>query len=165
MQGADELALIAELGVGFAGFVAIFLIFARRDGRFSPADSLRVRSIITASFQTVFGSLLPLVLSLYGLSGPQLWRIASLLAIAAAVPVALHVARLHLSLTHQDRAEVGLVHSYIAWGLSAMSGMLLIANAAGLLGGPGAALYVTALIALLGIATSNFVTIAFKRLL
>jgi len=162
MQGAAELALIAELGVGFAGFVAIFLIFARRDGRFSPADSLRVRSIITASFQTVFASLLPLALSLYGLSGPQLWRIASLLAIAAAVPVVLHIARLHLSLAPQDRAEVGLAHSYIAWGLSAVSVVLFIANAAGSLGGPGAALYVSALIGLLGIATSNFVTIAFS---
>lgn len=121
MQGAAELALIAELGVGYAGFVAIFLIFARRDDRFSPADSLRVRSIIASSFQTVFYALLPLALSLYGLTEPQLWRVASLPAIATGALVGLHIARVHLSLTPEDRLEVGIIHSWIAWGLSAAS--------------------------------------------
>jgi len=165
MQGQAELALIAELGVGFAGFVAIFLIFARRDGRFSPADSLRVRSIITSSFQAVFGALVPLALSLYGLAGSDLWRFASLIAIACATPVATHIARVHFQLAPTDRAEVGFIHSVTAWGLSALAGALFVANAAGFLGGPSASLYITALICLLGIATSNFVTIAFKRLL
>lgn len=165
MQGAAELALIAELGVGFAGFVAIFLIFARRDGRFSPADSLRVRSIIISSFQAVFSALVPLALSLYGVAGSDLWRLASLVAVAAGMPVAIHIARFHFLLAPTDRAEVGFAHSIIAWGLSALVATLLIANAVGFLGGPDAALYITAQIGLLGIATSNFVTIAFKRLL
>lgn len=51
MHATDELALLTELGAAFAGFVAIFLIFARRERRFSPADSLRIRSIILASFR------------------------------------------------------------------------------------------------------------------
>ena len=79
MGATDELALFAQLGAAFAGFIAIFLIFARREGRFSAADSLRIRSIILASFSAVFFSLVPLVLHHAGFSGagfgerPALW--------------------------------------------------------------------------------------------
>ncbi len=59
-SATELLSLIAELGVAFAGFLAVFLIFARRDGRFSPADSVRVRAIIAASFTSIFMALLPL---------------------------------------------------------------------------------------------------------
>ena len=81
MNLRDELGLIAELGVAFAGFVSIFLIFARAEGRFSPADSLRVRSIILASMSAVFMALLPLVLIHAGVTDGSLWRSASLAAL------------------------------------------------------------------------------------
>ena len=74
MTTREELAILAELGIAFAGFLAVFLIFARREGRFSPADSLRVRSIIVSSLSAVFLALLPLALNLYGLEGIALWR-------------------------------------------------------------------------------------------
>jgi hypothetical protein len=32
VEATEQLSLIAELGIGFAGFLAIFLIFARREG-------------------------------------------------------------------------------------------------------------------------------------
>ena len=127
MTGREELALIAELGVAFAGFLAIFLIFARREGRFSPADSLRVRSIIVSSLAAVFLALAPLAMSLYGWQGAVLWRAAS--------------------------------------GLVLVIGVLLISNIFEVFGAPSAAPYVAALICTLGIAASNFVTIAFQRLL
>jgi hypothetical protein len=72
MNAMSELVLFAELGAAFAGFIAIFLIFARREGRFSPADSLRIRSIILASFSVVFTALAPLVLGQAGFSGASL---------------------------------------------------------------------------------------------
>ena len=165
MTGRDELALIAELGVAFAGFLAIFLIFARREGRFSPADSLRVRSIIVSSLSAVFLALLPLVLGLYGWEGAGLWRASSVAALLVGVALSLHIGRRQLALPPEERAAVGFVHSSVAWGLVFVIGVLLLSNIFGLFSPPAAAPYVAALMCSLGIATSNFVTIAFQRLL
>jgi hypothetical protein len=165
LAAGEELALIAELGVAFAGFLAIFLIFARREGRFSPADSLRVRSIIVSSLSAVFLALLPLAMSLYGLRDAALWRAASVVALTAGTVLSLHIGVRQYKLPAEERAAVGFVHSNIAWGLVLVIAVLLISNIFGFFDGPTAAPYVAALICSLGIATSNFVTIAFQRLL
>jgi hypothetical protein len=165
LAGREELALIAELGVAFAGFLAVFLIFARREGRFSPADSLRVRSIIVSSLSAVFLALLPLALNLYGLEGLSLWRVASILALAVGTATSLHVGIKQYKLPPEERVTVGFVHSNSAWGLVFVAGLLLTSNILGLPREPSAAPYLAALICALGVATSNFVTIAFQRLL
>ena len=108
MAGRDELALIAELGVGFVGFVAVFLIFARREGRFSPADGYRIRVIIIAGVSVIFLALLPLTANLYGLTGTTLWRSASILGLVTHVAAILHVAPKQRALSPEDRAELVL---------------------------------------------------------
>ncbi len=165
MGATDELALFAELGAAFAGFIAIFLIFARREGRFSPADSLRIRSIILASFNAVFISLVALVLHHAGFSGVALWRAASMVAFIGGLLAGGVVARTHVALSPRDRANVGAVHSVITWGLFAIAAILLVSNAFWLVSIPSAWPYLASLVCILGIAATNFVTIAFQRLL
>jgi len=165
VKAGDELALIAELGVAFAGFLAVFLIFARREGRFSPADSLRVRSILVSSFSAVFLALLPLILNLYGLPVLTLWRVASCSGLVLGSLIALHIASIQYALRPAERAAVGLLHTGVAWGLVGIVFVLLLGNTIGLFGGPSAGPYMTALVCTLGVATSNFITIAFQRLL
>jgi hypothetical protein len=161
----DELALLAELGAAFAGFIAIFLIFARREGRFSPADSLRVRSIILASFSAVFLSLVPLVLHHAGFSDVALWRVASSVALIAGLLAGGVVARKQFALSPADRAEIGAIHSAITWGLFAIAALLLVSNVFWIISPPSAWPFLASLVCILGIAASNFVTIAFQRLL
>lgn len=165
MAATDELTLIAELGVAFAGFLAIFLIFARREGRFSPPDSLRVRSILISSLFAMFFALLPLVLALYGIRPITIWRIASATSLLVGAPAGLEIARRQLAMSAEERAAVGTIHTVVAWGLFALAAILFAGNALGVSGDPSAALYVTALVCVLGVATSNFVTVAFHRLL
>jgi hypothetical protein len=160
-----DLALFAELGAAFAGFIAIFLIFARREGRFSPADSLRIRSIILASFSAVFASLIPMVLYQAGFSGVGLWRVASAVALIGGLLAGGIVALKHVTLSPTDRAEVGAVHSAITWGFFVIAAILLASNAFGFVSTPSAWPYLASLICILGIAATNFVTIAFQRLL
>ena len=164
MDAVGELALLAELGVGFAGFVAIFLIFARREERFNAADSLRVRNIIMSSFHTVFGSLAPLAIRLYGISDSRLWFVSSILSLAFGLLTTLHAIRVAAAMSSADRAEIGPLFLAVAFGLGGAFFVALGVNAMGILGEPAAALYVTSLVCLLGLATSNFVSIAFRRL-
>jgi len=159
------LALFAELGAAFAGFIAIFLIFARREGRFSPADSLRIQSIILASFSAVFFSLFPLVLARAGLEGGAVWRISSLMAVASGLFQGSVVARRQIALTAEERGTVGTTHSVVTWGLFGVAAILFSWNVLGLGSAPAAWRYLASLVCILGIAAMNFVTIAFQRLL
>jgi hypothetical protein len=163
MEATNELALFAELGAAFAGFIAIFLIFARREGRVSPADSLRIESIILASFSAVFYSLIPLVLARAGLTGGSLWRVASAVALASGFVQGGVVARKQIALSSEERAAVGAGHSLITWGLFALAAVFFSMNAFR----PAAAAwpYLASLVCILAIAAMNFVTIAFQRLL
>lgn|GEM_PF-1395463 len=165
MAGREELSLIAELGIGFAGFVSIFLIFARGEGRFSPSDSLLVRSIILSSFSAVFGALFPLVANLYGVEASVLWRVSSLASLILGSIASFHAAFKHFALSREWRAGVGLTHSAIAWGLVVAGLVLLASNASGALGEPSAAPYVAALMLTLVNSATNFITIAFRKLL
>jgi len=165
MDASSELTLFAELGAAFAGFIAIFLIFARREGRFSPADSLRIESIVFASFGAVFFSLVPLVLGSAGFAADRLWQASSLIALGAGLVVGGLVAVKQVRLSPEDQAEVGLLHSLITWGLFAVAGVLFALNAFGWAGEPSAWPYLTSLFCALGIAAMNFVTIALHRLL
>lgn len=165
MSATDELTLIAELAVAFVGFLAIFLIFARREGRFSPPDSLRVRSILISSLFAMFLALLPLMLHLYGMRPSALWRTVSATGLIVGMLVGVGIARRQLALSPEERSAVGTVHTLVAWGLFTAAAVLFAGNALGVFGAPTAAPYVTALVCALGVATSNFVTIAFQRLL
>ena len=165
MEATDQLSLIAELGTGFAGFIAIFLIFARSEGRFSPADSLRIRVIISASFVAIFMALLPLLLALSELGISDVWRVSSLVFLGIGVSMNVATGRTQLSLAPEERAEVGLANNVFTWTLACLIPILLAVNAVGALGGPSALLYLTALALVLGLATSNFVAIALQRLL
>jgi hypothetical protein len=165
VDATEQLSLIAELGIGFAGFLAIFLIFARREGRFSPADSVRVRAIIQSSFLAIFMALLPLLIMLSNTDAATLWRASSLIHFTASAAGAVVVGRQQLALAPSDRAEVGPLNNFIAWGLSLLQFILLAMNAIGVFGEPSALPYLASLVCLLGVATSNFVTIAVQRLL
>lgn len=163
MAATEQLVLLAQLGATFSGLLSIFLIFARGGGRFSPADSLRVRSIILSSFYVVFFALAPLALRLLGWEEVTVWRVASALAALGAIPTGANVARSQLRLSRAERAHVGRIHSLVAWGLFLLAGVLIGSNVVA--AEPGPALYVLALCCGLGIGASNFVTIAFQRLL
>jgi len=165
VDATNELALFAELGAAFAGFIAIFLIFARQEGRFSPADSLRIESIVLASFSAVFYSLFPLVLARTGLEGGTVWRVSSVVALASGLFQGSVVARRQIALPAEERGTVGLTHSFITWGLFGVAAVLFSWNVLNLGSPPAAWRYLASLVCILGIAAMNFVTIAFQRLL
>jgi hypothetical protein len=110
-------------------------------------------------------ALLPLLLSLTKLEEATLWRTSSLVYLAVVIPSSAAVGRIQFALRPEDRAELGLLNSIISWALAFVGPVLLTANATGIFGDPSPLPYLTALVATLGIATSNFITIAFQRLL
>ncbi len=166
MNGRDELILIAELGAAFAGFLAIFLIFARREGRFSAADSLAVRSMILGSFSAIFIALVPLALGVLDAPESVVWRTSSGFGLLVLLFVAVSMALAHRRiLRSDDRSDLNSPLVVAAWLMASLVVALFLANVSGLFGDPSAGLHIAALIVLLAISALNFSDIAFKRLI
>jgi hypothetical protein len=165
LTGRDELTLIAELGAAFAGFLAIFLIFARREGRFSPVDSLSVRSMILTSFSTMFIALVPLALAAYDFSEPVLWRVSSGFGFVVFFSVATNMGLTHRRIPPSDRADLNTALVVVAWFLASAGVGLFLANTSAVFGPPTAGIHISALVVLLAITAVNFADIAFKRLI
>lgn len=154
--GLSQLALI------FTGFVAIFLIYVRGDGRFSPADSLRIASMIFTGIGLLFAALSPIMFWSLGLAEFQVWQYSALLQVLVGGPTSLFMARRHLKMTAEDRAEVGLIHSAITWSMQLAVSAIFISIALGFGGG---GLYIVACMIILALSAINFVTITLQKLL
>jgi hypothetical protein len=165
LAGRDELTLIAELGAAYAGFLAIFLIFARREGRFSPSDGVAIRSMILGSFSIVFIALVPLALGAIGVVEETAWRSSSCFGLIVSLAIGANIGFSIRRLSPEERTELGSTGPIVAWGLTALIAFLLLSNTFALFGPPSAGLHIAALVALLGITTLNFADIAFERLI
>jgi hypothetical protein len=151
---------VSQLGATFAGFVAIFLIFVRQDGRFSPADALRIRALIYTSLLVVVVGLIPLALN-FLVEASQLWRASGAAALAVGTPVIIDVARSHLAMKVEDRREIVMAHAVVTYGLAIASAALVAALA---LGFGDSGLYVLALLLTLISVAVTFLTLSFKNL-
>ncbi|MFV1979011.1 MAG: hypothetical protein ACC649_06630, partial [Myxococcota bacterium] len=78
----EELLTVAELAVGIAGFSAVVAAFSRRD-TYDYRDVVRFLILFTTAGVAIALAFVPSILSDLGLSGPRLWRTASLIMIAA----------------------------------------------------------------------------------
>ena len=155
---------MAELGIGYAGFLAIFLALTRQQGVFSPTDGLRVRVLMLGSFLAIFGAIAPLSIALFSIPEPLVWRFAGIGFLVGQLLVYRRVARFQHSMEPGDRRSVG-PDSFVGWFLAALASILLIINASGLVSPPSAHLHVLSVVSVLGICTTAFLAIAFHRLL
>ena len=162
MQHETILIGMSQLGAVFAGFIAIFSAFTKPDGRFSRSESLRIRSMLYASFVTVLGSLWPLVVSAYGVPDPDLWRRSAVLFLITGLAAVVNAARHNVSLKGSQRARLGTIHFFVSWGLTAAAVILVALTA---LGYGDAGHYLLARLLTLAVAVSNFVTSILARLL
>lgn len=153
---------MSQLGAVFAGFIAIFTAFTRPDGRFSRAESLRIRSMLYASFLTVLGSLWPLVVAAYGVAEADLWQRSAVLFLTTGSIAFVDAARQNLSLRESQRSEVGRVHFFVSWGLASAAVVLVSMTA---LGYGHAGHYLLAIVLALAVAITNFLTSTLLRLL
>jgi hypothetical protein len=77
----ENLAVLAEIAVGLAGFSSIVVVFRRGSdsGSWKPEDVARFRIMIEASLVAALFAILPAALRGLGLMNPQLWPIVSAL--------------------------------------------------------------------------------------
>ncbi len=166
MEVLDELSLIAELGVAFAGFLSIFLVFASRDGRFSRADSLAVLNIVASGFGAAFSALVPIVLHHLGVQPQLLWRLAAGIALCSAVPVSFYVLRRERRTRTEGTAEaLHPIARIVGLSFSLLNFAIFSALVLGVVGSMAPGIYILALVVGLALGAANFISLALNRLL
>jgi hypothetical protein len=135
LPGLSYLFTLAELSVTFVGFSSLVVVLRQTmGGEMSKLDILITRIFIQLGFIVAAGAMLPALFSLFHLSQPTVWRVASLIpAIPAIVFAATYPTR--------RRAASGVAAPLAVWidvVIILLAVTALLGNAAGWPLAPGA---------------------------
>ena len=151
IEGATFLFTLAALMITFGGFSAVLLgIRQAAGGRSSSIDRYLFKTLLTQILVLTAGSLLPLLLALYGISETWVWRGSALL-------FAMPMLGLLLTYPYRRLKAVGKGPPPIVFAIVVVLGSAaILAMLASIFGGFGhqPAVYITALLI-------NFLTTAF----
>ena len=130
--------------------------------QWTPVDAFRIRNILAFSFQSVFLSLVPFVLTFFSLPEPTVWYVSLLILAAATLAGVLQVLGGVYRLSRADRAVLkALVVSTVTVILSVMYAVELLAAFGHL--GPAPAVFFLGLVVLLGISAVLVARFLFAR--
>lgn len=155
----------AQVSISLAGFVGVFLVLARRDGAFSPADAFLIRVLILCCIPPVFYSVLPLLLTGFGFSAGQVWTASSSIAAIAIGFISLHVIAAQRSLHVEDRQHLPFWQSLLSYLLVTAG---LLAQAANAVHWPlpaSGALYASSIWLILLVGGMTFTLLILRRVL
>ena len=129
MPGADALFTIAEVGVAFAGFASVVVVFGRRDDDgFRPADRIRFQLMISASLSVVLLAMLPFAFLLLGIDESVVWASCS---IGFAVLTLSIIARtMRAALRSASRGGISRVVMWTTFAIASVAVALQLLNAA-----------------------------------
>ena len=76
-----DITVLTDFAVALIGFsgIVIAIIIAVHDKKFAPLDHYRTLSMLLVAFGAAFGSLIPLMVSGFGITGHDMWRLSSIL--------------------------------------------------------------------------------------
>jgi hypothetical protein len=159
---ASALLTFSEVAIGLAGFSAILVALSGKPHQWTPVDAFRIRNILAFSFQSVFLSLVPFVLTFFSLPEATVWQVSLLILAAATLGGVLQVLGGVYRLSPSDRAVLkALVVSTVTAVLGVMAVIELLA-AFGTIG-PAPAVFFLGLVVLLGISAVLVARFLFAR--
>ena len=159
---ASALLAFSQVAIGLAGFSAILVALSGKPHQWTPVDAFRIRNILALSFQSVFLSLVPLVLAFFSLPQPAVWQVSLLvLALGTLGGVALVLSGVY-RLSAAERAVLkALVVSSVVVVLSCMAAIELLAAFS--VFGPAPAVFFLGLVVLLAVSTVLVARFLFAR--
>ena len=162
IDAANALLTLAQVAIGLAGFSAILVALSGKPHQWTPVDSFRIRNILAFTFQSVFLSLIPIVLAFFSLPESTLWHVSLLiLALATLGGVVLVLSGVY-RLPRPERAVLkATVVSAVTALLCVMAAVELLAAFGILRQAPG--VFFLGLVVLLGVSTALVARFLFAR--
>jgi hypothetical protein len=162
---ASLLETTAEVAISLAGFVGVFLVLARRDGAFSPADSFLIRVLILCCVPPMFYAVLPLLLHGFGFASSRVWTYSSSVAAAAIALISIHVLAVQARLPRGGPQLLPLWQSIFSYGSVSAALIALFINATSWFGPASGPLYAAGVWLILLVGGVTFTLLILRRVL
>jgi hypothetical protein len=159
MDAQQQLGLLASIAATYSGFIAVFIAFIGKDGRFAISDGHFVQAMVLSTIGVIVLALTPPALAL--IAPQQTWLYVTLFAIIAGIPSALFQAWQQVREARDPSQKIAPVWHVPSWVLGIASfacyiaGMMNEAARAGY--------YVAGVSMILGIAIWSFIAIVFRK--
>ena len=158
----SALLSFSQVAIGLAGFAAILIALSGKPHQWTPVDAFRIRNILAFSFESVFLSLIPFVLSFFSWREAAVWQISLWILALATLGGVLQILIGVYRLSPAQRAVLrSLVISSVSIVLFVMAVTDLLA-AVGLVG-PAPAVFFLGLVVLLGVSAVLVARFLFAR--
>ena len=162
MDIPSALLSFSQVAIGLAGFAAILIALSGKPHQWTPVDAFRIRNILAFSFESVFLSLIPFVLSFFSWREAAVWQISLWILALATLGGVLQILIGVYRLSPAQRAVLrSLVISSVCIVLFVMAVTDLLA-AVGLVG-PAPAVFFLGLVVLLGVSAVLVARFLFAR--
>jgi hypothetical protein len=159
---ANALLTFAEVAVGLAGFSAILVALSGRPHQWTPVDAFRIRNILAFSFQSIFLSLIPFVLTFFSLPDPIVWRTSLLIISTTTLGDVLLTLSGVYRLSSSERAVLKFPVVFTVTALLFVMAVIELLAVFGVIG-PPAGVFFLGLVVLLGISTVLVARFLFAR--
>lgn len=122
----QQLGLLAEIAATYSGFIAVFVIFAGQDGRFTESDKHFIQAMVLNCAFIVTFALLPRVL-IISLPEQTVFNSVAVFAACVGAVMAMIIARDQMSMPEEEAEKVHVFWHCVGWalGISAFSSILV----------------------------------------
>ncbi|GLQ88313.1 hypothetical protein [Dyella flagellata] len=159
---ASALLTFAQVAIGLAGFSAILVALSGKPHQWTAVDAFRIRNILAFSFQSVFLSLIPFVLTFFSLPGPTVWQVSLLILSTTTLGDVLLTLSGVYRLSSAERAVLNVMVVFSVVALLCTTAAFELLAAFGI-ARPASGVYFLGLVVLLGISTVLVARFLFAR--
>ena len=162
----ESLSTIALISVGLAGFAGVAVTLGRGPGRWAAADAVRIRALLHGAFGALFAALIPIGLSLAGVSEAVSVRCGSIglfLTLVSWVITFHWNTRRTLRVDEESRLVLDIRVGIAIIAMTVLVAIAQLAVGLGLAGSVGPGFFFFGLVAFLGYVALGFVRLIFVR--
>lgn len=150
----------AQLSLVATGFISVLFVFMAPEGGRSRVNTFHAFPVLMGSLICLVASILPLLLTAYGLEGRALWWWASVVAFGLGTGFFVVGGWMTVQLTKAEFKELGPIHVIAAYVLGTISMLLLAWN---IFGDVQSGHYLTALVLTFFASLIGFVAFAIQK--
>lgn len=159
---SEALIGFSQLALGLAGFSSILVALSGSPSLWTHLESFRIKNMLVISFLTVFTSLVPISLGLFGMTDAVMWQVALVAIALVTTGVALVAFRDFRRLSGSDREVTRPLYVYLI--LAILLAASIIELTAGLYKNAAApGIFFTGLLLLLGLCVYLVLRFLFAR--
>lgn len=154
------LGLIAEIAATYLGFIAVFIVFSRDDGRFAESDKHFVQGLVITSTSVIAFALMPRVLVQF-VAEQEAWSLSLNVVIGLGSLITVFQAWSQFMMAEEEAKKVHWSWHAPGWILALLGVGLFFAGYMNLLAQPGA--FLAGLTCILAVAIWCFIAIVFRK--